>query len=175
MPNQNHRHLEEDIAEELWGNGVAAQFLSVQLPGRNAEQWELWLRNNRNQSRRAPYRIEFERISNGTYYRQSELAKFIEWEESRQLGTMKLTGRSAEVMRAYGIGTSNGSTTGRKLEIVGINRQFDQSSDQAYVQVITGDPLMVYRLPLEQARDVAEKLIAAADESGPSASVSSQI
>lgn len=153
---------EEEIVEELWGNGFTAQVLSEQLTGRNTEQWELWLRNNRNQSRKVPYRIAFERISNGTFYSPKEIEKFVEWEKSRQLGTMKLTGRSAEVMRAFGIGTSSGSTTGRKLEIVGISQQIDQATKESFVQLITGDPLMVYRLAPDQARKVAAELLEAA-------------
>lgn len=163
MKNNNEHVAKEDSATELWGNGVAAEFLSEQLPGRDAKQWALWLRNNRSQSRKVPYRIAFERISNGTFYPPEELAKFVEWEKSRQLGTMKLTGRSAEVMRAFGIGTSSGSSTGRKLEIVGISPQFDQATGKAFVQLITADPLMVYRLAPEQACEIAQDLLAAAD------------
>ena len=147
---------------ELYGNSFAAQYLSEQITDKTPEQWELWLRNNRNQSRKVPYRIAFERISNATFYRPEELAKFVEWEKSRQLGVMKLTGRSAEVMRAFGIGSSNGSTTGRKLEIVGITDQFDEATGARFVQLIISEPLMVYRLDPDQARQVAAKLLNAA-------------
>lgn len=147
---------------QLYGNSVAADYLSKQLSGKTVEQWELWLRNNRNQSRAVPYRIAFERMSNVTYYRPEELAKFVEWEKSRQLGVMKLTGRSAEVMRAFGIGSSNGSTTGRKLEIVGITDQVDEATGEPFVQLVIKEPLMVYRLDPDQARQVAAKLLTAA-------------
>jgi hypothetical protein len=151
-----------DPTVELWGNAFTAQVLSDRLIGRDAEQWTLWLRNNRNQSRRAPYRIPFTRISNGTFYHPADIEKFVDWEKSRQLGTMKLTGRSAEVMRAFGIGSAAGSTTGRKLEIIGINQQEDQGTGEFFVQLIIGDPLLVYRLTPEQAAQMAADLLCAA-------------
>jgi hypothetical protein len=157
MKNNN----DENTAQELWSNGVAAKYLSGQLPERNADQWELWLRNNRNQSRKVPYRIELERISNGTFYTPEDLAKFVEWEKSRQLGTIKLTKRSAEVMRAFGIGNSNGSATGRKFELIGISKQYDPATNESFVRMITGEPLMIYRLTLDQALLIGKGLIEA--------------
>lgn len=154
--------------EQLYGNSQAAQFLSRQLPDKTPEQWELWLRNNRNQARKAVYRIDVVHISNRSFYRPQELAKFIEWEKSRRLGVMKLTGRAAEALRAYGIGTATGSTTGHKLEVLGIHEQTDEVTKERYVQLITGTPLMVYRLDLDQAGDIARKLLQAAGSAEPS-------
>ena len=148
------------------GNSYTAQVLSERLFGRNVEQWTLWLRNNRNQSRPAPYRIPIVRISNATFYRPDDIDQFVEWEKSRQLGTMKLTGRSAEVMRAFGIGSAGGSTTGRKLEIIGINQQFDEGNGEPYVQLVLGDPLMVYRLSSAKATQMAADLLNAAGSAG---------
>lgn len=162
MTQSNEPKEDKEVVEELWSNSVASAYLTEQLPERDSEQWGLWLRNNRNQSRKVPYRIGFERISNATFYRPEELSKFVEWEKSRQLGVMKLTGRSAEVMRAFGIGSSNGSTTGRKLKILGINDQIDEATGQSFVQLIISEPLMVFRLDPEQAREVAAKLFKAA-------------
>lgn len=150
---------EEDTVEELWGNSVAAQFLAEQMPVRKADGWNLWLRNNRNQSRRASYRIPIVRISNGSFYQPAEVQKFVEWEKSRQIGTIKLTGRSLEVMRAFGVGEPGGSTRGRKLEVVGISREKDTGSGDWYVRFVTADPLMVYRLTPEQARSVGQQLL----------------
>lgn len=153
---------DEEKPVELWGNSFTSQKLSEQLPEKTPEQWELWLRNNRNQSRQVPYRIPFQRISNGTFYSPDEIAKFLDYEKSRQLGVRKLTGRSAEVMRAYGIGTASGSATGRTLTIVGVFQQEDPITGRPYVQLITGDPLMVYRLEPEQAISFASDLVNAA-------------
>lgn len=149
---------------EFLSNTVAAQALGELLPteGKTHEQWLLWLQNNRNQARRVAYRIPHERgiegIGGGIFYRREELAKYADWEKSRQLGTLKLTGQAAEAMRAFGIGTASGSTTGRKLKVSGIKPQIDEATGTAFVQLITDDPLMVYRLELEQAEAILHGL-----------------
>lgn len=148
--------------DELLNNGVSADVLTELLPDRTSTQWGLWLQNNRNQSRRVPYRIPFEKMAGGVFYRREELAKFAEWEKSRQLGSIKLTGRAAEVVRAFGIGTASGSSTGRQLKVTGVALQVDQATKQPYVQLITNDPLMVYRLELDTAKALGSDLSATA-------------
>jgi hypothetical protein len=155
---QGRTMADENTTEDLWGGSYTADQLSTQLPIRTAQGWSLWLRNNRNQSRRAQYRVPFVRISNGAFYRPADIGAFVEWEKSKQLGTMTLTGRAAEAIKAYGIGTAAGSATGRKFNVVGVNQQVDPVTGAPYVQLITGDPLMVYRLELAQARQVAAEL-----------------
>jgi hypothetical protein len=152
----------DDTAEEFWNTSVAAQYLNEQLSDRTVEQWGLWLQNNRNQSRKASFRIPITRIANGAFYRPEDLATFSEFEKSRQLGTLTLSGRSAEALRAFGIGTASGSTTGRKLDVTSISQQTDRATGEQFVQFATNDPLMVYRLSPDQAIDVATKLMAAA-------------
>ncbi len=149
------------MTEDFLSNALAAQRLAEIIPDKSAEQWALWLQNNRNQSRRVPYRIPFERIAGGVFYRPDDLAHYAEWEKSRQLGNMKLTGRAAEVIRAFGIGTGGGSTTGRKLKVTGINPQFDEATRTVFIQLITDDPLMVYRIELSEAKQIARDLIEA--------------
>lgn len=139
--------------DELLGNSMTAQALSEQLQDKTPEQWAGWLQNNRNQSRRVPYRIPFQRINGGIFYARDELDKFVEFEKQRTIGTIKLTGRAAEVLRAYG-----GSATGRKLKITTINPQADEATGKLYIQVIADDPLMVYRLELDEAQAIAAKL-----------------
>lgn len=146
------------MVEELLGNSMAAQVLSEQFQGKTPDQWSGWLQNNRNQSRRVPYRIPFQRISGGIFYSSEELGKFIEFEKQRQLGTIKLTGRAAEVLKAFGVGTQGGGTTGRKLKVGGINPQIDQVTGKPYIQIITDDPLMVYRLEPGEAKSIAKEL-----------------
>lgn len=147
------------MTDELLSNSFAAQVLCELLPEKNAEQWALWLQNNRNQSRRVSYRIPFERMAGGVFYHREELAKFAEWEKSRQLGSIKLTGRAAEVVRAFGIGTASGSTTGRKLSVTGINQQTDVATGKHFIQLVTDDPLMVYRLEVDQAKQIGLELL----------------
>ena len=140
------------MAEELLSNSLTAQTLSEELKSKTAEQWAGWLQNNRNQSRRVPYRIPFRRINGGIFYAREELDKFVTFEKQRQVGTIKLTGRAAEVLRAYG-----GSSTGRKLKITTVNPQVDEDTGKLYIQVIADDPLMVYRLELDEAQAITSK------------------
>lgn len=143
---------------ELLSTQAAAEYLSLHLSGKSTEQWALWLRNNRNQARRAIYRVKSEQMGRMAVYAPDELAAFVEFERSRNLGTIKLTGRAVEVMRAYGLGESTGSTTGRKLTVTSVNLQIDNITQKAYVQVITSEPLMVYRLEPEQAIQIGAEL-----------------
>ncbi|MBJ9591749.1 hypothetical protein I5745_14735 [Burkholderia seminalis] len=96
------------------------------------------------------------------HYDVHELARFVEFEKQRRLGSVTLTGRAAEVMRAYGIGEKGGSTTGRKLKVSGIHPQVDEAG-KPYVQLITDDPLMVYRLEVAEAVSVLKELAAAVE------------
>ena len=152
------------MIDELLSNSVAAQVLAELIPDRSSEKWGQWLQNNRNQLRRASYRIPFVKMAGGVFYRREELAKFAEWEKSRQLGTIKLTGRAAEVVRAFGIGTSGGSSTGRKLIVQGITAQTDEATGASFIQFITDDPLMVYRLEPEEAKNLARGLLVALND-----------
>ena len=144
--------------DELLSTQAAAEYLSLHLTGKSTEQWALWLRNNRNQARRAIYRVKSEQMGRMAVYAPQELAAFVEFERSRILGTIKLTGRAVEVMRAYGLGEASGSTTGRKLTVTNVNLQIDNLTQKAYVQIVTSEPLMVYRLEPEQAIQIGEEL-----------------
>lgn len=146
------------MTAEWLSTQAAGEYLSQQFPAKSAEQWALWLRNNRNQARRAIYRVKAELIGRSAFYAPEELEAFLTFEKSRQRGAIKLTGRAAEVMHAYGIGTSAGSGTGRKLKVTGINPQIDEVTGKPYVQLITHDPLMVYRLEPEQAKTISDEL-----------------
>ena len=146
------------MVEELLGNSVAAQLLNELMPDKSIEQWSLWLQNNRNQSRRASYRIPFEKMGGGVFYLREEIAKFAELEKSRKLGSIKLTGRAAEALQAYGIGTEGGSTTGRRFDVSDVMPQVDQATGKPYIQIITSNPLMVYRLELEEAKAFSKEL-----------------
>lgn len=145
--------------DELIKSELAAQVLHESIPVRSRDQWALWLQNNRNPRRRATYRIPFERIGISVFYRRDELSKYSEWEKQRQLGTIKLTGRAAEVMRAYGIGEAGGGATGRKFNVSAIDLQTDPVSEKPYIALILEDPLMVFRLEIEEAIHHANKLI----------------
>jgi hypothetical protein len=144
--------------EELLSTAAAAEYLSQHLPDKSPEQWALWLRNNRNHSRKAVYRVKAQQLGRMAVYTPDELVKFVEFEKQRQLGTIKLTGRAAEVMRAYGIGEAGGGTTGRTMNVTAINLQNDPVTGKPYIALVLNEPLMVYRLEVDQARSVSKEL-----------------
>lgn len=138
---------------------AAAEYLHEQIPGDSVQYWRQALINNRRSDRTPPYRVGFKTVGRAAFYTPDELANFVEFEKGRRLGTMKLTGRAAEVMRAFGIGTASGSTTGRKLTVTAITPQTDEGTGKPFIQFITDDPLMVYRLELHEAKTIARELI----------------
>jgi hypothetical protein len=138
--------------QELLSNSMAAKLLHELMSDKSAEQWEVWLRNNRKPERRVTYHVPYVKLGGGVFYDREELAKFAEWEKGRQLGSIKLTGRAAEVMRAFGIGEKGGSTTGRKLKVTGINPQVDEATGKPFIQFVVDDPLMVYRVEVEESK-----------------------
>lgn len=145
--------------EELFSTAAASELLAQQLPDKSAEQWALWLRNNRNHSRKAIYRVQAQQLGRMAVYTIEELTKFIEFEKQRQLGTIKLTGRAAEVMRAYGIGVAGGGTTGRAMSVTAINLQTDPVTGRPYIALVLNEPLMVYRIEVDQARSIGKELV----------------
>lgn len=144
--------------DDLLNGGVAAQMLSELLAEKTPVQWALWLQNNRNQLRNVSFRVPFIKMAGGVFYRRDDIAKFAELEKSRQLGTIRLTGRAKEALAAFGIGTASGSTTGQKLTVTGISPQVDQASGKSFVQLVVNDPLKVYRLELDQAEGILKEL-----------------
>jgi hypothetical protein len=155
----NNQPDQSDTVEELWSNSLTAQFLAEQLPGRNSERWYLWIRNNRNNSRSAAYRVPFVRISNGTFYRPADVHKFIAWEKARQLGTMKMSSRTLQAMQAFGVGQPNGSSTGRSLQVLALTAQSDPITGDHFVRFVTDEPLTVYRLSPEEAKSLGQQLV----------------
>lgn len=144
---------------DLLTNSLAARTLHEVFPDKTPEQWTLWLQNNRNQARSVPYRIPFERMHGGVFYEVAQLNRFADYEKSRQLGTIKLTGRAAEAMQAFGIGEAGGGTYGRKLAYsVQLGFEEDDSSRQ-FVRLMIERPLGVFRLEAEEAEALAAELL----------------
>lgn len=148
------------MSDELFNNPVTSQYLSEQLqdqyPQRSPQQWEGWLQNNRNQSRKVPYRIPFERIAGGVFYSKVEIDKFIESEKQRRAGSIKNSGRVAEIMRAYGI-DEGGTSKGRVWK--GLSAYTSNDEGEVYIQLTIKEPWLVYRLTPEQARSAAKELM----------------
>lgn len=148
--------------QTLLSTNAAGDWLHEAIPGESAAYWRTSLANNRKPDRKPPHRVPFSIIGRGAFYSISDLIEFAEFEKSRRMGQMKLTGRAAEVIRAFGIG-SGGGTTGRNLKVTGITPQIDEASGKPFIQFITDDPLMVYRLELDEAKRIAKELLEASD------------
>lgn len=143
---------------ELLSSGVAAEILNELMPDKTPGQWALWLQNNRNQTRKVSYRIPFERMGGGVFYRREELAAFADWEKGRELGVVKLSNRAAEALRAFGIGEQGGGAQGRRFKGASANPQTANDGSGAFVQVIIEEPLMVFALTPDQAIEFAKEL-----------------
>lgn len=143
--------------DDLLSNSAAAALLAEQIPEKDSAQWMQWLQNNRNPARNAVYRIPFSRIGSGVFYRPDEIAKFAEWEKSRKVGTLKLTGQAAEALRAFGIGEKDGGATGRRLDC-DITVQVDPANSRPYAQLLIKNPLLVFRLESEQVKQLHREL-----------------
>lgn len=160
MLQSNHDEKQKPtMTDELLSNSVTAQALCDLLPDKTFEQWTLWLQNNRNQSRQVPYRIPFVKMAGGVFYRREELEKYSDWEKARQLGTIKLTGRAAEVLRAFSVREGGVPATGRKLNVVGVSLQVDETTKKTFIRLIAGDPLTIYRLELDEAAALGTDLL----------------
>lgn len=150
------------MTEELLSTAVAAEALHELDSSKTVDQWAYFLQNNRNRARKVGYRIPFDKIAGAAFYQRGELLKFVEWDRARQIGTIKLTGRAAEVVQAFGIGSKGGSATGRALQVSSVHLQVDPASGKPFVQVITAEPLMVYRMEASDAKAFAAELVEAA-------------
>ena len=147
--------------QTLFNTNAASDWLNEAVPGETPAHWRTALANNRKSERNPPYRVPFSTIGRGAFYAVSDLLEYAEFEKARRMGKMKLTGRAAEVMRAFGIGAIGGSTTGRKLTVSGISHQVEERTGKPFIQLITDEPLMVYRLEIEQAKNIAAELMKA--------------
>lgn len=152
--------------EDLLSTQAAAELVASEIhEAAGVTYWARYLTNNRRDDRNPPHRVSFQRLGACAFYRREDLAAFIEFEKKRRLGIRTLSGRAAEVMRAYGIGEAGGGTTGRRLDCT-INPQVDPVTGAPYVQLVINDPLLVYRVDIAQAKALCTELaetIAAGD------------
>lgn len=150
--------------QTLYSTQGAGDWLAEAIPGKDSKYWQGVLIANRRNDRPQVHKIPFATVGRGAFYTQEALQEFAEFEKVRRLGKMRLSPRATEALRAFGIGESGGSSTGRKLTVTGINSQIDQATGLAFVQLITSDPLMVYRLEPDQAVAVGKELLEAGQQ-----------
>lgn len=145
----------------VFNTNAASDFLDEMIPGESPSYWMRRLTNARQVGRTQVFNLPFSKIGKVVFYEQADLVEFAEFEKTRRLGKMKLSGRAAEVMRAFGIGTSGGSSTGRKLIVTasGIALQMDEATGKRFIRIVADEPLMVYRIEIDEARVIAKEFV----------------
>ncbi len=150
--------------EELVSAERAAGVLAEALPERTAPQWASWLRENRNQSKKAVYRIPLVKMGRQVFYRRNELNEFVRFHQQLRIGDVRPTGRVAEALGAFGVGMG-GSSTGYAWPQATVFAAVDEATGVPFVQLsVPGPRPTVYRLNPNQAVELAAALASAAKE-----------
>ena len=121
--------------------------------------WRVFLQNNRRPDR-APslYVIPYTLLRGRPVYAASELDIFITKQKSEAVVSRgKTPGRLDDAMRAIG-----GWPTGRPF-VGWITPQVEEGTGVTFVRIHLSDPLTIYRLDPDQAREVAAQLIEVAN------------
>ncbi|PUA99162.1 hypothetical protein C8C99_4045 [Acidovorax sp. 107] len=153
-----------NATEELISAELAAGVLAEALPERTAPQWASWLRENRNHSKKAIYRIPLVKMGRQVFYSRSELSEFVRFHQQLRIGDVRPTGRVAEVLGAFGVGMG-GSSTGYAWPQATVCAAVDEATGAPFVQMsVPGPRPTVYRLDPNQALSLAATLADAARE-----------
>lgn len=145
--------------EELISAELAAGVLSETLPERTAPQWASWLRENRNHSKKAIYRIPVVKMGRQVFYRRHELNEFVRFHQQLRIGDVRPTGRVAEMLSAFGVGMG-GSSTGYAWPQATVSAAVDEATGAPFVQLSVPSPRpTVYRLDPSQATGLAAALV----------------
>lgn len=150
--------------EELVSAERAAGVLAETLPERTAPQWASWLRENRNHSKKAIYRIPLVKMGRQVFYSRNELTEFIRFHQQLRIGDVRPVGRVAEALGAFGVGMG-GSSTGYAWPQATVYAAVDEATGAPFVQMNVPSPRpTVYRLDPSQAVRLAATLADAARE-----------
>lgn len=147
------------MTETLLTTNAAGNWLHEAVPGESPAYWRQALINNRRPDRSPPHRVPFDTLGRVAVYTPEALQAFADFEKSRRIGQIKLTGRAAEVVRAFGIGEAAGTSQGRVFK--GASANLASGSGGAFVQTIINDPLLVFMLTPEQAIGFGRELVEA--------------
>ena len=134
----------------------AAEYLQAKL-GERAPYWRVFLQNNRRPDRNPIHAIPYQVRHGRPFYFAADLDEFIAHQQSSMVARGQVPGTLDDAMRAIG-----GWPTGRPW-LASVMPQFEEGTGVTFVRVLLSDPLAVYRLDPEQAREVAARLIEAAD------------
>lgn len=143
--------------ETLYTTQAAGDWLHEEVPGESSEYWQHVLINNRRTDRNPPHKIAFTTMGRAAVYTREALRAFAEFEKLRRIGQVKLTGRAAEAVAAFGIGTQGGSALGRVWKGAGVALAHRDGVN--LVQVIINEPLTVFVLSAEEAMKFGRELI----------------
>ena len=150
---------------ELVSAEQASAVLADALSERTAPQWASWLRENRNHSKKAIYRIPLVKMGRQVFYCRNELAEFIRFHQQLRVGDVRPTGRVAEVLGAFGVGMGGSSTGYAWPQTTTVCAAVDEATGAPFVQVRVPSPRpTVYRLDPNQAVKLAATLADAAKE-----------
>jgi hypothetical protein len=145
----------------LYNTAAAADFLHEQLPGKTPAYWNGRLVNMRRVDRSSALAIPFSRAGKVAFYDEADLRLFADFERMCYLGKVKVTGRAAEALKAFGIGQAGGGAQGRMFKGAAVNIQVNNDDGQPFVQTIVNEPLTVFAMTAEQAIEFGKNLIEA--------------
>ena len=136
--------------------GEAAQMLQRELGEREA-YWRVFLQNNRRADRKPSTVIPYQVQRGRPTYAQADLEAFVSKSRADAMSRGLVSTKLDDALRAIG-----GWPTGRPWTAY-ITPQVEEGTGVTFVRVHLADPLAVYRLDPDQARQVAAELIEAAN------------
>jgi hypothetical protein len=142
--------------ENFLDTKAAAEYLHAQIPGESAKYWTARLNNLRRTDRAQPFELRFAKVKGKSgFYNRADLEQYVKFEQSRRLGKVKLSGRAAEALRAFG-----GFPQGRPFK--GGSAYLlppSETSSSVLVRLTIDEPLMVFAMTPEQAIEFGKDLV----------------
>ena len=133
----------------------AEAFLRAAL-GQPDGYWRVFLQNNRRPDRQPAHPIPYGVQRGRPVYLTPDLENFIAAQKNAAGARGQVAGTLDDALRAIG-----GWPTGRPF-VGWITPQVEEGTGVTFVRIHLSDPLRIYRLDPEQAREVASELIEAA-------------
>lgn len=140
---------------------AASEWLDEAIPGHTPKYWQGVLLNNRRENRRNVHEVPYTLVGKCAFYREEDLRSFAEFEKQKRIGNKKLTGRATEVIRAFGIGQTGGTSQGWKWD--GASATPQHVAGEIFVQVVVNNPLTVFKLSPAEAISFGKELLEAGE------------
>lgn len=129
----------------------AEQYLQSAL-GEREGYWRTYLQNNRRTERNPRHHIPYQVVRGRPRYEKAHLDQHIALVREDFARRGKVAGSVHEVFKAVG-----GCPTGRPF-VATVSPQIEEGEGIGFLQLLISEPLLVYRLDLEQARQVAAEI-----------------